>query len=222
MSTPLKFFSNVLDRVTLMADAIEMYSYRSGDFGLIVDGKNIYMEDGDEVLDVVDVKYKLISKQELVKRLVAVEAMEAKRGINAFVENSSSKEATHFFLNQQMNKLDYLLRAYNSSYKDKKEFTPLKMAMQDIWQNLLDKYDHLIDRQYKTNKKSHRTNSSTKVIWTGAPLIVNDWQELGTWIRDNFLDENGNELSEETIMTYIDPGRKDKKSKRYNIKVVKQ
>jgi hypothetical protein len=51
---------------------------------------------------------------------------------------------------------------------------------------------------------------------------VNDWQELGTWIRDNFLDENGNELSEETIMTYIDPGRKDKKSKRYNIKVVKQ
>jgi hypothetical protein len=181
MSTPLKFFSNVLDRVTLMADAIEMYSYRSGDFGLIVDGKNIYMEDGDEVLDVVDVKYKLISKQELVKRLVAVEAMEAKRGINAFVENSSSKEATHFFLNQQMNKLDYLLRAYNSSYKDKKEFTPLKMAMQDIWQNLLDKYDHLIDRQYKTNKKSHRTNSSTKVIWTGGPaLLATFFHELRT------------------------------------------
>lgn len=50
----------------------------------------------------------------------------------------------------------------------------------------------------------------TSVKPNGKPYIQKKIKDVAEFIYENFADENGNELSKETLQTYLSPGRNDK------------
>jgi hypothetical protein len=50
----------------------------------------------------------------------------------------------------------------------------------------------------------------TSVKPNGKPYIQKRIKDVAEFIYENFVDENGNELSKETLQTYLSPGRNDK------------
>lgn len=50
----------------------------------------------------------------------------------------------------------------------------------------------------------------TSVKPNGKPYIQKRIKDVAEFIYENFADENGNELSKETLQTYLSPGRNDK------------
>lgn len=50
----------------------------------------------------------------------------------------------------------------------------------------------------------------TSVKPNGKPYIQKRIKDVATFIHENFVDENGNPLSLETLQTYLSPGRNDK------------
>lgn len=50
----------------------------------------------------------------------------------------------------------------------------------------------------------------TSVKPNGKPYIQKRIKDVATFIHENFVDENGNPLSMETLQTYLSPGRNDK------------
>lgn len=50
----------------------------------------------------------------------------------------------------------------------------------------------------------------TSVKPNGKPYIQKRIKDMAEFIFENFVDENGNELSKETLQTYLSPGRNDK------------
>lgn len=50
----------------------------------------------------------------------------------------------------------------------------------------------------------------TSVKPNGKPYIQKRIKEIADFLADNFVDENGNPLSKDTLQTYLSPGRNDK------------